>query len=317
MSTIEPVPAAAAPAEIPAPAPAHDAFLDSIGDVCERAARGDLEARVLRPPGDPRIVRIANAINHLLDISDAYVRESAAAMENCSQGRFHRPILERGLLGSYADGARTINAAAFKMKQDEENLRTFEADRTRISNEVAEATAAVAAACEELNATTNEIRTHVSQTAAMTGKAVTASDQSVNAIAQLGDAARRIETVVGLIARIARHTNLLALNATIEAARAGVHGAGFAVVANEVKVLSQDTARATDEIATTVEEMLAATEHVTKAIGAIGGSVRDVDSNTSTILSSLEEQVKATGEISARINAVSDRTREMNAAGRH
>ncbi len=290
-----------------------DAFLDHIADVCERAARGDLEARVLNQPDDARLGRIGNAINHLLDIADAFVRESGAAMENCANGRFHRPILERGLLGSYVDGARIINNAAYKMKEDEQNLRVFETDRTRVANEVAEATSAVAAACEELNATTNEIRTQVGQTVSMTTQAVGASDRSVGAIQQLGDAARRIETVVGLIARIARHTNLLALNATIEAARAGVHGAGFAVVANEVKVLSQDTARATDEISATVEEMLSATDHVTKAIGAIGTSVRDVDSNASVILGSLDEQVKATAEIAARITAVSARTREMSA----
>ena len=290
----------------------HGTFLKHVADVCERAATGDLEARVLGVPTDGEQHRIGLAINRLLDVADAYVRESAAAMDHCSRNQFHRPILERGMRGSYADASITINNAACKMKDDASGLAAFEAERSRVSREVAEATAAVAAACEELNATSAEIKAQLDHAVRMTHDAVTASDHSVGAIAQLGDAARRIESVVSLIARIARHTNLLALNATIEAARAGVHGAGFAVVANEVKVLSQDTAKATEDIARTVEEMLAATERVTKAIGSIGTSVKDVDTNASNILVSLDEQVKATSEIADRITAVANQTRDMN-----
>jgi methyl-accepting chemotaxis protein len=287
-------------------------FLGHVADVCERASAGDLEARVLGVPADGEHRRIGQAINRLLDIADAYVRESAAAMDHCSRDLYHRPILRRGMRGSYAEASGKINRAACKMRDDAANLEVFEQERERIAIEVADATAAVAAACEQLNATTSEIKSQLHGAVTMTHDAVTASDHSVVAIAQLGDAARRIEAVVGLIARIARHTNLLALNATIEAARAGVHGAGFAVVANEVKVLSQDTARATRDIVATVEEMLAATDQVTRAIGSIGTSVKDVDTNASNILVSLDEQVHATGEIADRITAVANQTRDMH-----
>ncbi len=290
----------------------HVKFLSHVASTCERAAAGDLEARVLNVPGGGDERRIGNAINALLDVADAYVRESAAAMDCCSRNQFHRPILLRGMPGSYADAARTVNDAAFKMKTDAANLHHFESQRTQVANDVAEATAAVAAACEELNATTSEIKAHLDRAVDMTHDAVAESERSVKAIAQLGDAARRIESVVSLIARIARHTNLLALNATIEAARAGVHGAGFAVVANEVKVLSQDTAKATDEISKTVEEMLSATEKVTQAIGLIGTSVKDVDTNASNILVSLDEQVRATAEIADRITGVANQTRDLS-----
>ena len=69
---------------------------------------------------------------------------------------------------------------------------------------------------------------------------------------ELSRSADRIGDVIGLINTIAGQTNLLALNATIEAARAGDAGKGFAVVAQEVKALAEQTAKATNEIATQI-----------------------------------------------------------------
>jgi methyl-accepting chemotaxis protein len=287
-------------------------FLMHMADVAERAATGDLEARVLHIPHDGPEARIGHAMNHLLDIADAYVRESAAAMDHCSHNLFHRPILERGLLGSYRDSAAIINNAASKMKDDAENLQRFEAERAAVAHEVSEGTTAVAAACEELNATTSEISDRVGEAANMTHGALRESQQSLEAMQQLEEAAKRIEEVVALIAKVARHTNLLALNATIEAARAGVHGRGFAVVANEVKALSSDTAQATQEIGQTVESMLDATKRAANGMRRIGVSVKDIDTNQTAIRVSLSEQLKATGEIAHRITEISNRTRDMD-----
>lgn len=84
----------------------------------------------------------------------------------------------------------------------------------------------------------------------------------------VGSAADEIGDVVGLIQDIAEQTNLLALNATIEAARAGDAGAGFVVVASEVKELANQTARASDGIRGRVEGIQASKVEAAKAIGS-------------------------------------------------
>jgi methyl-accepting chemotaxis protein len=102
------------------------------------------------------------------------------------------------------------------------------------------------------------------------------------------------------------------LNATIEAARAGEAGKGFAVVASEVKSLATQTARATEDIATQIAAIQAATHQAVEAIHGIGRTVGQVNEISATIAAAVEEQGAATQEITRNTQDVARGTHDVS-----
>jgi len=170
----------------------------------------------------------------------------------------------------------------------------------------------VAAASEELTSSIQEIGRQVQESASIALKATDEAERTVSQVRQLSDAAQRIGDVVALINGIAAQTNLLALNATIEAARAGEAGRGFAVVAAEVKSLAQQTAQATEEIATQVSGVQAETSAVVGAIEAIGKTIDRMNEITSAVAAAVEEQGTATQEITRNVQQAATGTQHVS-----
>ena len=277
-------------------------------EVCNRASQGDLEARLVGFHTHAELGALVAALNRMLDVSDAFVREASAAMQECSHDRFHRPILLRGLQGAYRQAAVTINAAGAKMRENSEQLSMVET----MARDNTGTVTSVAAACEELTSTGMEISRQTGASASVTVDTVREVNRAVESVQLLTAAAGKIVRVVTLINRVAEETNLLALNATIEAAHAGQAGRGFAVVANEIKELSRSTKSATREIQLQVAEMQQTVKSVDGIFQGIHGLIGRIDESFASIQKAMQDQVLANSEISQSVVRLSENTAQVS-----
>ncbi len=215
-----------------------------------------------------------------------------------------------------------------------------------------EQTTQVSAAVEEMSATVGEVSAKSKEAASAAqksgseategGMVVTETveemggiSEQVNiaatAVSELGRKGEQIGEIISVINDIADQTNLLALNAAIEAARAGEHGRGFAVVADEVRKLAERTTDATEEVgksireiqdetSTAVTQIQASTERVMKgvelassageALSRIVDSSQNVQGMVQSIAAASEQQSTASTQIARNIEQIDSITRE-------
>jgi methyl-accepting chemotaxis protein len=240
--------------------------------------------------------------------SDKAALEAQAEREKRAQTSAMADAFERRVKGV----AGTVASASSQMQSAAQSMSAMAADTARQCDTVAGVVAAatetvqtVANATEELAASVGEIGRQVAQSSTIAQHAVAEANRTGATVDSLAQAAQKIGAVVKLIQDIASQTNLLALNATIEAARAGEAGKGFAVVASEVKALANQTARATDEIATQISEVRDAADQTVGAIRSISGTILQINEIAATIASAVDQQGAATREISVNVQSVS------------
>jgi methyl-accepting chemotaxis protein len=239
--------------------------------------------------------------------------------------------LVRRLFGQIEDGLALVDrqlahigdvrATAEALSRAASEMRASAAESASATSEQSAAIAEVAATIEELNATAGSIAdsARAGTTAAeQTGETMREMQDQVESISRrslsLGDRSQKIGEVLQLIEQIAEQTDLLALNAAIEAARAGEAGGGFAVVAGEVRKLSERSIRSIDsirDIITSVQDETNATIMATEQGAKQAEEVAELMRSTAEVL---DDSIRATEQQQDAAGQVADAMVEIRAA---
>ncbi|MFP4415975.1 MAG: methyl-accepting chemotaxis protein [Chitinivibrionales bacterium] len=170
------------------------------------------------------------------------------------------------------------------------------------AKQMSESVESVARAVEQMSASLNEVALSCQKESTIARNADKQAQGTKLQMEKLAASGKEIGMIVEIIVDIADQTNLLALNATIEAASAGDAGKGFAVVANEVKQLAKQTADATEQIRSQIEEIQTNATASADNIDTIAEVISEINGISQTIVSAVEQQSSTIQEISQNMN---------------
>jgi len=278
-------------------------------------AAGDLTCQVPRLKARDEMSLLADALRAFQE-QGLERRQLAVQVEDAREAREREHAAQErhteefgisisGVMSLLAETAGTMRRTASDMSVTVRQTRDISAKTATGARTNSVDLQSVAAATVELTSSVDEIARQSTLAAAAALAAVGRAGETVATVDRLNDQADQIGEILKLIADVADRTNLLALNATIEAARAGEAGKGFVVVANEVKQLAQQTARAAGQITQRIVAIREGTALAVESVDAVRDSISTMEGIATAIAGAVEQQGAATREIAASIQAVS------------
>ena len=281
---------------------AIDEPLTRLVGAAHRFGEGDLNTRVGGSmPMEFEV--LSSAFGSMADRLRSMVTETVTTAEQIGASASDLSSISEEVAASSGEVSSAMEGITSGAEDQAAGLRSVDESLERIrasSEQVVASSARVRQLGDDIYAIASTRRKDVQEAVQTLLEVRAVVDNSGREVFALQEASDKITQFVATIQGIARQTDLLALNAAIEAARAGEHGRGFSVVAEEVRKLADGSARAADEVASTVRRIRAQIEAVvgtmaegTKKVAGVEEVSKSVETTFESILASIEE-VRAT-----------------------
>jgi len=281
--------------------------IKQVVELAQRMSDGDFTHNLKTDQKD-EIGQLFNALNRLVTQMERMLRRVVNGVDtlHSSSAEMTR-ISERMAQGAdlTAGKSNTVATAAEEMSVSMNSVSAASEEATTNVSMVADAVAGTTETIKTIARDSEKAKT-------IAGSAVAQADHASEKMNALGGAADAISKVTEVITEISEQTNLLALTATIEAARAGEAGKGFAVVANEIKGLARQTAEATQEIKTKIEDIQHSTDETVGEMRQISEVINQVNDIVATIATSVDHQLATTEEVADNVREASLGFGEIN-----
>lgn len=251
----------------------------------DKVSKGHYSCRVVADSKTPYVHVLRNSMNNMLSSSEKNLDNAIKTLQNFANGTFEArsEIKVEAKMADLLNNINTLGQALQNMKKANEDSQ----------NQIVESSNKLNETISEITHTTiTDLKDMINGAVGRIHEVSAKENEMVGNLQTLVSNANETKEILSTIGDIADQTNLLALNAAIEAARAGEHGRGFAVVADEVRKLAERTQKSLAETTATTNVLIQSINDSSETLNANANEVNDISDEVNHISEKMDEIIE-------------------------